>query len=242
MAETRAVIGTLKQALRSYPMTYAEVALGLEMSEANVKRLFASERITLDRIEAICRLMQMGLSDLFQLYDASRQQIEQLSVDQEKELVADTQLLLVAVCVRNELNFAEIMQYHHISEPDLIRCLAKLDRLKVIDLLPQNKIKLRIDQNFSWISGGPIEHFFEKAIQSEFIGAKFDSEGRRFLFGMLGENSQAIIKNRLKALSHEFIQLHQADRQLPWSKRKSVGMLVAVREWEFSILSPYVKN
>jgi hypothetical protein len=59
---------------------------------------------------------------------------------------------------------------------------------------------------------------------------------------MLGENSQAIIHNRLQALAREFVELHQADRQLPWNKRKSVGMLMATREWDFSILSPYVKN
>tara|TARA_B110000116_G_scaffold231037_1_gene213725 strand:- start:247 stop:987 length:741 start_codon:yes stop_codon:yes gene_type:complete len=242
MSETRALIKTLKQALRRHPLTYAEVACGLGMSEANVKRLFASERIALDRIEAICRLIDMDLSDLFQLFQAQRQQIQQLSDDQEKELVADSQLMLVAVSVRNQLNFAEILQYHHISESNLIRALAKLDRLKIIDLLPNNKIKLRIDQNFSWIKGGPIERFYQTAIQNEFLHSHFDSNGRRFVFGMLGENSQAIIHNRLQALAREFVELHQADRQLPWNKRKSVGMLMATREWDFSILSPYVKK
>ncbi len=242
MSETRGLIQALKQALRQHPMTYAEVATGLGMSEANVKRLFASERITLDRVEAICRLIDMGLSDLFALYSAGREQIQQLSEEQEQELVADARLLLVAVCVRNELNFVEILQYHHLSETELIRCLAKLDRLKVIDLLPGNRIRLRIDRNFRWIENGPIEQFYRKTIQHEFINGRFEADGRRFCFGMLGRNSQALLKKRLEALAYDFIQLHLADRALPWDQRNSVGLLMALREWEFSILSPYVKE
>ena len=242
MAETQNVINTLKRALRSSGTTYAKVAEGLEMSEANVKRMFAAERITLDRIEAICRLMDMSLGDLFQLYEESRHRIQQLTEDQEKELVADTKLLLVAVCVRNELDYQEILQNHHISETDLIQCLAKLDRLKVIDLLPNNRIKLRIDPNFSWIPHGPIERFYEKAIQKEFIEGRFEHQNRVFLFGLLSEQSKAIIQERLQDLSREFIQLHRQDRKLPWDKRSTVGMLMAVRDWEFSILAPYVKN
>ena len=241
MAETQAVITTLKQALRSHNLTYADVAEGLAMSEANVKRMFAAERMTLDRIESICRLMDMDLSDLFHLYEDSRQRIQQLTEAQEQELVADTRLLLVAVCVRNELNFEEILKYHHISETDLIQCLAKLDRLKLIDLLPNNRIRGRIDPNFNWIPNGPIQRFYEKAIEKEFLSGPFAPSRRLFQFGMLSKNSQAIIQNRLQALVKEFVQLNHRDRELPWSQRHSTGLLLAARRWEFSILSPYIR-
>lgn len=242
MAETQAVITVLKQALRQRNVTYADVAAGLSMSEANVKRMFAAERMTLNRIEDICRLVSLDLSSLFQLYDESLHKIQQLTEDQEKQLVADTKLLLVAVCVRNDLNFEEILANHHISESELIRCLAKLDRLKVIDLLPRNKIKLRIDENFNWIDNGPIESFYKKTIQNEFLDGKFDSGGRQFLFGLFSDNSKLILQKRLQTLAHEFIQLHRQDRQLPFDQRSSVGLLVATRDWEFSILAPYVKS
>lgn len=241
MSETQAVITTLKQALRARNLTYADVARGLAMSEANVKRMFAAERMTLDRIEAICGLLRMELADLFQLYEEGRQRITQLTEDQERELVADTKLLLVAVCVRNHSDFEEILLHHHLSEADVIQCLAKLDRLKIIDLLPGNRIKLRIDENFSWITNGPIENFYEKAIQGEFLSRGFAPHQRQFVFGMLSESSEAIIHNRLQALSNEFIRLHRQDRELPLANRRSVGLLTAIRHWEFSILSPYKK-
>lgn len=244
MAQSHAVITTLKQALKSNGLTYADVAAGLDMSEANVKRMFALERFTLERLEEVCRLMQMELSDLFQLYEASRQRITQLTEEQEKELVADAKLLLVAVCVRNNLGFDEIIANYQISETECIRYLAKLDRLKVIDLLPYNKFKLRIDENFHWLPNGPIERFYEREIQGEFLKAGFNQGGDRrlFLSGLLSERSQELVLSRLQGLAKEFTELHRQDRQLPLDKRNNVGLLIALREWEFSVFQPYSRK
>lgn len=244
MGETSAVIQTLKQALRSHRLTYADVARGLSMSEANIKRMFASERFSLNRLEDICRLMGMELVDLFQLHDKSRQRISQLSEEAERELVADPQLLLVAVCVRNHLSFAEILEHYHISDTELIQKLARLDRLKIIDLLPQNRIKLRVAENFHWRTRGPIERFYEQAIQKEFLRKGFDDKDnpRIFLSGLLSERSQTLMKQRLLALSEEYTRLHREDRDLPLHKRHNVGILLAMREWEFSALAPFSKD
>lgn len=244
MVQSHAVVTTLKRALKSNGLTYADVAAGLKMSEANVKRMFALERFTLERLEEVCRLMQMELSDLFQLYEAGRQRITQLTKEQEKELVADTRLLLVAVCVRNNLEFDEIVSNYQISETECIRYLAKLDRLKVIDLLPHNKFKLRIDENFHWLPNGPIEQFYEKEIQGQFLKANFNHAGDRrlFLSGLLSERSQEIILNRLQVLAKEFTELHRQDRGLPLAKRKNIGFLLALREWDFSVFQPYTRQ
>ena len=53
MAQSEALIETLKLALKSHRLTYAEVARRLGMSEANVKRMFASRRFTLKRLEDV---------------------------------------------------------------------------------------------------------------------------------------------------------------------------------------------
>ena len=244
MAETKAIIGTLKSLLRSKHTTYADIARGLKMSEANVKRMFATGRMTLERIESICQLIDIDLSDLFQLYHDARQKTVQLTQSQERQLVDDTQLLLVAVCVRNHHSFEDILEHYEISNTDLIHKLAQLDRLKIIDLLPNNKIKLRIAENFSWIPNGPIERFYEQAIQKEFLKGRFggDNSPRLFLSGLLSESSQAVMAKRFQLISDEFTQLHRRDCELPMDKLHSVGILIAMRNWEFSVLKPYIKE
>jgi len=243
MGQSSAVVETLKTALKSQRITYAEIARRLAMSEANVKRLFASGRFTLERLEQICQLIDLELSDLFALHEASRQHISHLSENQERELMEDPLLFLVAVCVRNHLDFDTILAHYHINEPELIRKLAKLDRLKIIDLLPGNRIKLRIAENFHWIPNGPIEHYFEAAIQNEFLKSGFNGANnqRLFLTGLLSDRSVTVINQRLRSLSEEFTRLHRQDSELPLTQLRNIGLFVAMREWEFSLFKPYIK-
>ncbi len=240
MAQIAALIDVLKQALKSHRLTYAEVARKLDMSEANVKRMFASKRFTLERLEEVCKLMRMELSDLFQLYEESRQRITQLSLEQEEELVRDTKLLLVAVSVRNRLGFDDIIAHYQITKSECIRALAKLDRLKIIDLLPDNRIKLRIDEGFRWLPNGPIERFFEKQIQSQFLKSGFNAELERrlFLFGLLGDASVQLVIDKMQALAKEFTELHRRDARLPLDKRHNIGFMLALRPWELEVFRP----
>ncbi len=240
MAQIPALIDTLKLALKNHRLTYAEVARRLKMSEANVKRMFASKRFTLDRLDEVCKLMQMELSDLFQLYEESRQRITQLSEEQEAELMRDPKLLLVAVSVRNRLGFNDIITHYQISKTDCIRFLAKLDRLKIIDLLANNRYKLRIDEDFRWLPGGPIERFFEKQIQGQFLKSRFngDLQQRLFLFGLLSDASAQVLINKMQTLAKEFTELHRQDARLPLDKRHTIGFMLALRPWELEVFQP----
>jgi len=240
MAQALALIETLKRALKSHRLTYAEIAKRLKMSEANIKRMFATRRFTMQRLEDICNLMKMELSDLVQLHEESRQRITQLTHDQEQELMQDAKLLLVAVSVRNRLSYDDIVKNYQITESECIRYLAKLDKLKIIDLLPNNRIKLRIDDDFRWLSNGPIERFFEKQIKNQFLKASFkqDLEQRLFLFGLLSDTSVQVLLKKLQMLAKEFADLHRQDSKLPLEKRINIGMMLALRPWELDVLQP----
>lgn len=244
MAQVSALIRTLKKALKQRNITYADVAEQLKLSEANVKRQFSAERFTLDRLEDICGLMGLELTDLVELYQSERTQIQSFTQAQEQELVDDLQLLFVAVAARNRLTFDEIMHHYALDEATCIQCLAKLDRLKLIDLLPGNRIKLRIADNFHWIPNGPIERFFEKNIQVPFLRGGFAQEmaDKRFTFGLLGEASARTIIRKCEQLVQTFNDLHQQDSQLPLESRMAVGLLTATRPWQFAAFQTMKKS
>jgi len=131
MSQISQVSQTLKQLLRQQQLTYKDIALKLGMSEANIKRIFSTQSFTLERLEQICDMMQMSLSDLFVLTEKQVQQISQLTVEQENELLADPKLLLVAVCVRDVWKFDEIVDYYDIDQYQCIQLLARLDKLNI---------------------------------------------------------------------------------------------------------------
>lgn len=243
MNQTSSIIKTLKIFLKKAGITYKDIAAHLNMSEANIKRMFASENIALQRLEDICVLAQLELVDLFQLYEESRQRIKSLNFEQEQQLVSDSKLLLVAVSVRNYLSFDEIIKHYQISETECIQCLATLDRLKIIDLLPNNRIKLLIDSHFDWIKNGPIDQFFKQQIQQQFLNSKFNHAPacRLFQFGLLGDSATQTMLKKLQALAQEFTDLHHKDQHLPLQKKHSMGLLLATRPWDLDAFKPLLK-
>jgi DNA-binding Xre family transcriptional regulator len=237
MSQISQVNQTLKQLLRQQQITYKDIALRLEMSEANIKRIFSTQSFTLERLEQICDIMQMRLSDLFALTDKQVQQISQLTAEQENELLADPKLLLVSVCVRDAWKFDEIINYYDIDKHQCIQLLARLDKLKIIDLLPNNHFKSLIAQDFRWIPGGPLEKFMEQEVMVKFMAPK-QNEPWHFRFYLRGRYSQSsveIIQRKLNQLTKEAAILNQEDADLPLNKRQHIGLLMAMRPWEPSL-------
>jgi len=237
MSQISQIRNTLKQLLRQQNLTYKNVADKLNMSEANIKRIFSTNSFTLDRLEQICEVLQMSMSDLFIIAQKQTQQLTQLTKEQELELLADTKLLLVAVCVRDAWSFDEIISHYQIEKHDCIRLLARLDRLKIINLLPNNHYKSLIAQDFRWIPGGPLEKFMEQEVMVKFMAPKKDEPWtfRFYLRGRYSQTSVNIIQRKLNQLTKEAAVLNQEDADLPLHKRQHFGLLMAMRPWEPSL-------
>jgi len=236
MSQATALVEALKRALKAHGLTYRDVAAGIGMSEASIKRIFANRNFTLQRIEAICALMQIGIGDLARTLDDGARYLHRLSRAQEQELVSDTKLLLVAVCARSHWRFEDIIEHYAISNTECIRHLARLDRMGIIELLPRNRIKLRLAPDFQWLPRGPIERFFGERVQTEFLRGDFAAEDelRVFLVGSLALASRDILVRRLRAVAREFTELQDEDARLPVAERDGVGLVMALRPLEFS--------
>jgi len=237
MAQTQSLIDTLKKQLKAQGKTYADVASCLQLSEASVKRLFAEQNFTLQRLERVCDMLELELSELVHKMTLEQQRITQLSEVQEKEIAEDLLLLLIAVCVVNGYSFQDIVQRYSISEHECIQKLAQLDRLKIIELLPGNRIKLRISANFNWLPNGPIQQFFHDKVQQDFFNSRFDKQHEKLLVlnGLLSKQSNREFQKKLQRLAAEFEQLNREDSALPMDERFGTTIVLAMREWQYSL-------
>lgn len=237
MSQITTLCDTLKQLLKARNITYKDLAQALDLSEANIKRIFSSQSFTLERLEQICGLLELSLSDLFLLNTQKEHRLTQLTQEQEGELIADKKLLLVAVCARDGWSFKDMITHYQITEHECIRLLARLDKLKMLQLLPGNKYKLLIAQDFRWIPGGPLEQFMSSDVIVEFMEGDFSQEQafRFYMRGSYSAASAALIKNRLNQLTQEAAALNQADAKLPLDKRQHLGLLLAMRPWELKM-------
>jgi DNA-binding Xre family transcriptional regulator len=236
MAQTSLLIHVLKKTLQQRGLTYARVAKGLGISESAVKRMFSLESLSLDRLARICGLMKLEITDLLELTRESDRRATELSEEQETTLVSDPKLMLVAILAISHWTPAGILKHYRFSDADLVGLLTRLDRLGIIDLLPGNRIKVKLARNFAWRKGGPIQRFFEEQVQREFFESSFLGAGelRVMVHGSLSTRSNNLLQQRMRKIAEEFDGLVGEDGQLDHHMREGTTMVVAIRPWELS--------
>lgn len=234
MNQTRTLIDTLKRVLRSQKITYAAVARHLDLSEASVKRLFSRYSFSLDRLEQICDLARISVSELVELAQQRPEPLTALTPNQEEQLLADPRLLLVAFMVLNDWTADQICSTFQVSIHEVVQRLARLDRLGMIELLPGNRVRKLVARNFTWRSNGPVQTWFETEVKKDFLNSHFagDTDHLRFLGGRLGQESLARMGMAIDRLTREFDDLVQADAELPHDQKVGVGAVFAIRPWE----------
>lgn len=236
MTEIDQLVATLKHRLKAQGMTYRELAAALGLSEPSVKRMFASRRFTLDRLVEIANQLGFTLAELAQEAAIAESRLHTLSESQERELVSDLKLLLVAVCVLNQWTVKDIGRVYRLSEAECVARLTRLDRLRLIHLLPGNRIRLNVARDFSWLPSGPIRSYFIEQGLADFLHSDFAGadEVLGFSHGMLTETAIAKLQAELRKLRQRYAELHEESLVAPLAKRRGCGMLLAMREWELA--------
>lgn len=244
MAQSFALITALKSSLKEHNKTYTDLAAGIGLSEASIKRLFSEQSFSLKRLDEICDWLGIEISDLVRKAEANTEYISELTQEQEIELANDAKLLMVAILVTNHWTFDDILKHFTLEIPELIGLLTKLDKLKMIELLPSNRVKRLTAKNFSWRKDGPVQQFFYKNVQTEFFKSTFDQadEYLRFMVGMLSVDSQQRFTKAMDKLSREFEDLCQEDAKLKLDDRKGVSFVLATRPWDLPIFDTYRKD
>jgi DNA-binding Xre family transcriptional regulator len=242
MSQTTQLIDTLKKILRERKITYADVATHLNLSEANVKRMFSKRHFTLNRLEAICSLANADLGYLIARMHEGSMIIDELTLEAERELIGNVKLLMMAQLLISRWTLDDIVTTYTFDEHEAVRLLAKLDRLGVIELLPGNRVRTLVSRDFKWIQNGPVHKFFENYVAREFFNCTFDPKAGEllvFMAGMLTRQSNRHMQNSMRRLAREFDDLCKEDGKLPVSETYGSGLVIALRPWELSVFAEH---
>lgn len=223
----------LKMHLRARGLTYADVAKALTISEATVKRIFATKNCDLARLEDLCQLVQVDIAELARGMPRESRLINRLTFEQEQELMSEPGLLLLAVCAMHQLRMEEICELYTLSEQECIRLFLHLEKIGILELHENNRIRLRLARTFSWIPDGPIMRY-AKSQAPDFFDHPFDQPGElmHILNVRVSKNAQVALLRQMEQLAREYAEQHAADARLPLDDRPHISVLMAVRTWE----------
>ncbi len=237
MSQVVALLNIVKKSLKARNLTYLDVADALKLSEPSIKRMFSDGNISLTRLDQVCTLMDMDISDVVKALENEIKQTTDISIEHENALCADPKLLVCAFLVTNGWKYNEILSHYCYTPGELIQYLAALDKLKIIELFPKNRIKLIISARFTWNKNGPIQKFFEKHLINDFLNNNFDQplEMNEFLTAMLSEDSTKKLYENLEKVAMYFRDQNQQNVSQPIEKRKIVSVQLAIRSWKPSM-------
>lgn len=234
MSQTAAMVDALKRVLRARRVNYAQVAQALRLSEATIKRLFAKNDLSLERFERVCELAGTSIAELARELDSHSGYLSRLTLEQEREIVGNPKLFLAAVCALNHLTLEQIVATYDVNRAECIQLLARLDRIRFLELLPGNRIRLKVARTFAWLPDGPIRRFFLDRAEREYFRSGFDAVGEHIavINGMLSRASSERLIARLKRVAAEFAEMHEDDKRLALGERRPASLLLALRPWE----------
>lgn len=241
MGATIELVHLIKRELKARQITYADLARELGMSESNVKRMLAKADMPLSRVDAICRVLQTDFADLARQVADAQPLLSTLSLEQERAVVGDEKLLLVAICVLSQWTFEQMIATYRLSEAEVVGALIRLDRLGVIELKPLNRYRLKLAKTFRWQPDGPVMRYFRKQALQDYYAGDFAGadEGLLLVHGRISRALAPAFVERLQRVAQEFAQQHLADQKLPEAEREGYTLVLAMRRWEFGVFEAW---
>lgn len=237
MSTTSDLVQLIKQALKQAGMTYADLAQALGLSESSVKRMLARGDMPLSRVDAICQALALDFADLAQRVVDSQPLLQSLTAQQERAVVADDKLLLVAISVMSGWTAEQITQTYRLALPQVVQYLVQLDRLGIIELKPLNRYRLKLAKTFRWRPHGPVMQYFREHVVLEYFGGAFDgpAEGLLLVHGTISRALAPTFMERMQRVASDFAHQHQMDQGLPEELSEGYTLLLCMRRWEFSV-------
>lgn len=235
MSTSQDLVLALKAELKASGVTYAQLATRLGMAESSIKRIFAKADMPLSRVDDICRALKLDFAELARRVADAQPLRRELSLVQERAVVADRKLLLLAICCLSQWTFEQIVSSYDLSEVECIRYLTKLDKLGIIELRPLNRYRLQVAKTFRWRPHGPVMQFFRQHVVDEYFSGGFegDDEMLMLVHGSISPNLATAFVERLQRVGEDFAQQHLADQRLHQDKRKPYTLVLSMRSWWF---------
>jgi DNA-binding Xre family transcriptional regulator len=236
MSSPEQVLTVLRAELRAASITYKALAERIGMSESSVKRMFGQKDMALSRLEQICKAAGIPMEDVLRRAADARPHADTLTAAQEKSLMANPRLLLMATCCLGHWTLDQVVETYKLSEPECIVLLVELDRLGLIELKAGNRYSLRVSNTFRWIADGPVQQYVREHVVGDYFGGRFDGPGETLMClpARLSSGSAHELVQKIQQLAGELARLHQNDRRLDSDERDGFTLLLGFRSWEFA--------
>ncbi len=246
MTQKHTILQILKRLLSESGITYAELARKLKVSEISVKRMLNGKTaLDIERMEKILKILGVDfLHFAQQLTLDSEMNLKQLSVAQEMLLAKNEKLLAFFYLLLRGYSFAQICQRYEFSEREAFALALKLEKAQLLEVHPNNRVKLLVSRFVQWRERGPLEQKFRTTNQANFLRDSFNEANDifRFVTVLLPEKSLSEFIDQFNRLLHEMRETSTMREVRDPKLNRPFTLLIAGREFIPEFIKRYLKN
>ncbi len=203
------IIGNLKAQLKEKGITYSELAQGIGLSESGIKKIFSGSDISITRLSQICQYAGISLNEVV---DDHRTSVVDFTEQQQNEFLKNLNLFYVYwLLVYERLPIEQIQNHLKIGKLEAFKLTRKLDDLKLIKLLPNDRVRVPSIRAVNWTGQGKFVTKLYREWSSQLLSdvTQFNkSSDQVFILRYLPMSDETYkeFKLALKTLEDEFVR------------------------------------
>lgn len=245
MSHVDQFVTSLKRALKAKNIIYKDLAKEMDLSESSIKRILSDKSISLDRIEEICRITDISFAEICMMANFEDEYTGYpLTEEQEYILSLDKKLIHILTLLSDEYSTKNIEKKFEITSHELRACLLKLDKIGIIELHANDRVKLKIPSGpIRFRKNGPIGKLLLEYTKNNYLNSSFDHEDEYLRFGTLDltKNSMEKLKKKFDKIMNELLQESKVEQELQL-ETKEYGLLLAYRPWSNETLEVFKRK
>ena len=136
----------------------------------------------------------------------------------------------------NDWQPEDIHARYKLTRAEVLKLVLRLEKLGLVDLMPKDRVRLRVPKSLRLRRDGPVRARHGPAIVASFVEGDFEKAGGVFRFEVreLSKASVALLMRRLERLAAEFNEMAELDSYLPSGQRDTIGMALGLRPYVVS--------
>ena len=227
------VMKIVKNKAKSLGLTQNDLAKRLKVSLPTIKRWYGGGTITLESLHSLVAEVGLTLTEVFSSFENKVCENFQYTEEQEFFFSSNPDYLAYFDNLLRGLIPAQIQKKFKLTEKKTILYLSKLDKLKLIEWMPKNKIRLLVKGEPIWKADGVLAISQRAKIFQSFIEDESIEGSHFYLHDYISEDKQEL--NRRVQELIEFAKRANSRAKFHNDDSKPSGLYVSLQDFRWEI-------
>ncbi len=223
----------IKARAKSQGLTQEVLAKRLGVSLPTIKRWYGGGTITLESLGLLVNQMGLTLTEVFSSIENASTPTFQYTDEQERFFSSNPDYLAYFDNLLRGYSPDHIQRKFKLPERECVSYLSKLDKMKLIEWLPKNKVRLLVTGEPVWKTGGALVTKLRKDIFESFLESESKVHSHFFLHDYLPEDKDELTRKLQELI--EFSKRANSRAKFKIDKSKPMGLYVSLQSFRWEI-------